>query len=69
MTLLRAPTRRTPNDRSPPLSRTFLRAAAAVAGTTLAVGTVVAGSASAAPSPDGGNTVRGADDKWLPARP
>lgn len=64
MTLLRAPTRRTPNDRSPPLSRTFLRAAAAVAGTTLAVGTVVAGSASAAPSPDGGNTVRGADDKW-----
>lgn len=36
------------------MSRTFLRAAAAVAGTTLAVGTVVDGSASAAPSPDGG---------------
>ncbi|GAA4387654.1 hypothetical protein GCM10023153_02200 [Ornithinibacter aureus] len=36
------------------MSRTFLRAAAAVAGTTLAVGTVVAGSASATPSPDGG---------------
>ena len=36
------------------MSRTFLRAAAAVAGTTLAVGTVVAGSASAAPSPGDG---------------
>jgi hypothetical protein len=36
------------------MSRTFLRTAAALAGTTLAVGTVVAGSASAAPSPDGG---------------
>lgn len=36
------------------MSRTFLRTAAALAGTTLAVGTVVAGGASAAPSPSGG---------------